>query len=281
MLSLESMERRLENPKAHCVFCQHFHKAAVGEVRWKECMDSSDARIGNDTTEAFALLLFANNCKAWLFEEKVNHGEALWTEYESSARGKESIVDRLLLDQEFVLEEGPGELIVRDAAKQTYKKAAKARKDWLAELCQLPACGEMRRSWQHKTSADENEPNAAEPAAIDKKEREKKRRKLMKGLKKWTGLADTGERKFKGWSDNGHKAFEEWTMGTKSNVGSGKHAHWEKAFREAHVDQQDARRSEEEGVKKHAVNRSVVWELQKHTMLVKCVVWNQKLPFMW
>ena len=103
----------------------------------------------------------------------------------------------------------------------------------------------------------------------------------MKGLKKWTGLADTGERKFKGWSDNGHKAFEEWTMGVKSDVGSGKHALWEKAFREAHVDQQDARRSEEEGVTKCAVNISAVWELQKHTALVKCVVWNQKLPFMW
>ncbi len=41
MLSLESMERRLEDPKARCVFCQCFHKAAVGEVRWKECMDST------------------------------------------------------------------------------------------------------------------------------------------------------------------------------------------------------------------------------------------------
>jgi hypothetical protein len=123
----------------------------------------------------------------------------LWTEHESGKRGKESIVDRLSLDQEFVLEEGPGELLVRDAAKQTWcKKAAKARKDWLAELCQLPLCDKMRRSWQQTAGADENEQNAAEPAANDKKEREKKKRKLMKGLKKWTGLADAGERKFKG-----------------------------------------------------------------------------------
>jgi hypothetical protein len=65
---------------------------------------SSEVRIGNDTTEAFALLLFANNYKAsWLYEEKFTHGDALWTEYESMG-GKESIVDRLLIDQEFVLE---------------------------------------------------------------------------------------------------------------------------------------------------------------------------------
>jgi hypothetical protein len=143
MLSLESVERRLEDPKACCVFHQCFCKAAVGEVRWKECMDNIEERIGNDTTEAFAL---ANNCNAWLCEEKANHGKALWTEHESNAGNKDSIVDRLLCDQEFVLEEGPGELLVHDATrKQTCKKAAKARKDWIRELCHLPVCGEMMR----------------------------------------------------------------------------------------------------------------------------------------
>jgi hypothetical protein len=58
----------------------------------------------------------------------------------------------------------------------------------------------------------------------NKKEREKKRRKLMKGLKTWTGMADEGERKFKGWSDSGHKAFEQWTMSIKNDVSSGKYA---------------------------------------------------------
>jgi hypothetical protein len=33
MLSLESMERRLENPKAYYVFYEFFYKAAVGEQR--------------------------------------------------------------------------------------------------------------------------------------------------------------------------------------------------------------------------------------------------------
>jgi hypothetical protein len=135
-------------------------------------------------------------------------------------------------------------------------------------------------SWQQTAGADENEQNAAEPAANDKKEREKKKRKLMKGLKKWTGLADAGERKFKGWSDNGHEAFEQWTVGVKSNVGSGKHALWEKAFQEAHVDQQDARRIEDEGAKKLAVNRGAVWELQKHAVSEMCCL-KSNLPFMW
>jgi hypothetical protein len=90
---------------------------------------------------------------------------------------------------------------VRDTTKQTYKKAVKVRKHWLAELRCLPICTEMKRSWQHTADEqvvqeNENGTNVAELAGNDnKKEREKKRRKLMKGLKKWTGLADEGERK--------------------------------------------------------------------------------------
>jgi hydroxymethylpyrimidine pyrophosphatase-like HAD family hydrolase len=120
MLSLESIEKRLENPKAYYIFYQFFYKAAVGEVRWKECMDSSEARIGNDTTEAFARLLFANNYKGWLYEKKFNHGQALWTEYGNVPSVKrDSIVDRLLLDLEFVLEKDTEEVVVRDATKKT------------------------------------------------------------------------------------------------------------------------------------------------------------------
>jgi hypothetical protein len=66
-------------------------------------MDSSEERIGNDTTEAL-LLLFANNYKAWLYKEKLAHGsEALCTEYDCDSTGKDSIMDTLLVEQEFVL----------------------------------------------------------------------------------------------------------------------------------------------------------------------------------
>ena len=90
------------NPKAYYVFYEYFYKAAVGESWWKDCMKKIDGRIGNDTTEAFALLLFANNYKAWLYEEKIKHGDELWTEYDSV--GEVSIVDMMLLDQDFNLE---------------------------------------------------------------------------------------------------------------------------------------------------------------------------------
>jgi hypothetical protein len=268
MLSLEDIERRLENPKAYYIFYQFFYKAAVGEVRWKECMDCSEVRIGNDTTEAFALLLFANNYKAWLYEEKLKHGQALWTDYDRDGEGRDSIMDAVLVDQEFVFNEDTEEmLVICDPTKQTYKTAVKARTDWLADFKSRPVCAEMTRSWCHAETNDEaalgneNERNAAGQSE-NKKERDKKRRKLIKGLKKWTGTADQGERKFKGWSDNGHKAFVVYTMNIKDDVANGKYAIWEKAFRVVHAKQQEARMIVEQPAgQKYTVNRSVVWEL--------------------
>ena len=153
MLSLESVEKRLDNPKAYYVFYDYFYKAAVGDRTWKDCMERENVRIGNNTTEAFALLIFANSYKAWLYEEKRKYGPDLQTEYDSdqgeqgesgSESGeKVSIVDQLLLDQEFDLDEDADELLVRVTTDEKYKKAMKARKDWLLELKNLPICLEI------------------------------------------------------------------------------------------------------------------------------------------
>ena len=140
----------MENPKAYYIFYLFFYKAAVGEVCLKQCMDSSEERISNNTTEAFVLLLFANNYKAWLYEEKLAHGEALLrTKYDSCDRdGMDSIVDTLLGEQEFILDEYAGDMpIIFDTTKQLYKKAVKARKDLLVEFKGLPVCTEMMRTW--------------------------------------------------------------------------------------------------------------------------------------
>jgi hypothetical protein len=89
-------------------------------------MDSDEERIGKNTTEAFAILLFLNNFKAWIYEEKMNHGNGLLTEYDSlPSVGIMSIVDKRLVNQEIVLETGVEEVVVQDAASSECKKAAK------------------------------------------------------------------------------------------------------------------------------------------------------------
>jgi hypothetical protein len=52
----------------------------------------------------------------------------------------------------------------------------------------------------------------------------------MKGLKKWTGVANEGEWKFKGWPDKGREVYERWTIAIKEDVDAGKYTLWEKAI---------------------------------------------------
>ena len=60
---MESLKRKWEDPKAHCIFYMCFYTAAVGDVRWKECLSTEDERIGSSTMEAFALLVLENTAR--------------------------------------------------------------------------------------------------------------------------------------------------------------------------------------------------------------------------
>jgi hypothetical protein len=59
--SMESLGRRLKDPKAHSIFCMCFYTAAVGEVCWNECLSKEEGWIGSNTMEAFALLVLVDN----------------------------------------------------------------------------------------------------------------------------------------------------------------------------------------------------------------------------
>jgi hypothetical protein len=106
------------------------------------------------------------------------HGDKLRTEHESESNGKDSIMDKLLKGQEFVLDEDAETmLVVRDSTKESHKKAVKDRKDELAKFRRLPACAEMKSTWHLTTGdeeANENETNAQE-LGVNKKEQKKKR----------------------------------------------------------------------------------------------------------
>jgi hypothetical protein len=84
----------------------------------------------------------------------------------------------------------------------------------------------------------------------------------MKGLKKWTGVADEGERKFKGWSDKGLKAYEKWTIASKEDVDAGKYMLWEKAIQFLHHKAQGRRENNAGNNQKYGVDRCAEWELQ-------------------
>jgi hypothetical protein len=260
MLSFEMIEYRLKYLKAYYVFYQFFYKSAVGDSQWKECVDKKEGRIGNPNTEAFALLLLANNYKAWLYEEKEKHEGRLMTEYDTTPSAENlSVMDVLLVNTEFGDYVTDGLSMIRDPTKKRFKDEAKKRKAWQTNFRDKnPVCAEMTSAWNPPEAGEnENKPNGE----TSKKERLKKRRKLMKGLKKWTGKADEGERRFKGWSDSGHKVYEDWIKSIKEDETEGLYGKWEQTFRKLHAEHQMNKAAEEGVVEKYTVDRSVVWEL--------------------
>jgi hypothetical protein len=82
------------------------------------------------------------------------------------------------------------------------------------------------------------------------KERAKKTRKLTRGLREFTGVPSKGERKCKGWSDEGMVAFENYVKEIRRDEEEGKHATWEKAYRDVTNKLGNAQRDSEEQFQK-------------------------------
>ena len=230
----------MQDPKAYFLFYMYFYTAAVGEVRWKECMTKKDTRIGSNTLEAFALLVLVNNYKAWLYEEKKKHKADLWTEYDSPpSYGKPSIVDKILDGVQFNLEtEITAPVLIYNKEDRTYKKMEKERVEWLENFCQTDNCVRTNDDVLKKATADtrergeeaEAEAEADDPFLL--KERKRKKRKLTRELREFTGASSQGERKHKGWSDEGMVTFEKYVKAIGKDVDEHKYVAWERAYRE-------------------------------------------------
>jgi hypothetical protein len=264
---MESLGRRLEDPKANCIFYMHFCTAAVGEVRWKEHLSDKEGRIGSNTMEAFALLVLVNNYKAWLYEEKKTHQTNLLTECDCPPScGKPSIVDKVLDGVQFNLGEGAtGTSVIYDKNDSTYKKLEKERVDWLEDFCKTGPCQQTNDGVLKKASTDSSDDSVHtgdEDNRFVLKERAKKKRKFTRELREFTGVTSEGERKHKGWSDEGMLAFEKIVKAIKEDVALGKCAPWEKACREVMEKLGHSKRVEEDPLQQARCkpNLSVVYE---------------------
>jgi len=65
MLAFECFEQRWQFPKAYHLFYDQFFKAAVGDRKWKICLQENKP-FANSNTEAFALMILKNNYHAWM-----------------------------------------------------------------------------------------------------------------------------------------------------------------------------------------------------------------------
>jgi hypothetical protein len=152
--------------------------------------------------EAFALLVLVNNYKAWLFEGKKTHQTNLLTKYNSPpSYGKPSIVDKILDGVQLNLEEeATSPTVIYDKNDRTYKNLEKDRVEWLEAFCKTDSCLQTNDGVLKKASTDTSDESVdAEAAAADDlfvlKERAKKKRKLTRELREFTGVPSQGERK--------------------------------------------------------------------------------------
>ena len=239
MPSIESIGRQLKDPKAYFIFYMYFYTAAVGEIRWKKCISKKEERFGSNTMEAFALLVLVNNYKAWLYEEKKAHQTSLWTEYDyPPSCGKPSIVDKILDGVQFNLGMvATSPTVIYDRNDMTYKKLEKERVEWLEAFCKTDHCVQTNNDVLNKATTEVRDRSivaeeAPEDDLIILKERAKKRRKLTRELREFTGVSPEGERKYKGWSDEGMVTFEKYVKAIRKDVEEDKYIAWEKAYRD-------------------------------------------------
>ena len=270
--SIESLGRRWKDPKAYCIFYMYFYTATVGEVRWKEYVSNEEGRIGSNTMEAFAHLVLVNNYKAWLYEEKKTHQSNLLTEYDSPPScGKPSIVDKILDGVQFNLEqqEGPGSpSVIYNKNDTTYKKLEKERIDWLEAFCKTDLCLQTSDGVLQKASTDNSngspgeEEEEPEEDKFVQRERAKKKRKLTRELREFTGVPTKGERRHKGWSDGGMVAFEKYVQTIRKDVEDDKYVAWEKAYRDVMDKLGHSKRGNDKPLEqaRYKPNLSVVYE---------------------
>jgi hypothetical protein len=219
--------------------------------------------------EAFALLVLVNNYKAWLYEEKKTHQTNLLTEYDSPpSYGKPSIVDKILDGVQFNLEEeAASPTVIYDKNDRTYKKLEKERVEWLEAFCKTDPCLQTNDGVLKKASTDTSDESVDAEAAADDdlfvlKERAKKKRKLTRELREFTGVPSQGERKHKGWSDEGMVAFEKYVEAIRKDVEDDKYVAWEKAYRDVMEKLGHLKKDDDEPLQqaRYKPNLSVVYE---------------------
>jgi hypothetical protein len=266
MLSYESMKVRLDNPKAYYVFYEYFYKAAVGEIKWKQALKRGvDERLGNNNTEAFAHVVLQNNYDAWWFAMKDEHGDLLKTEYDTiPGESCKSICELILEDIEFDLQANglllTGHMEGTTADRIELSTMQMMRRNQIRTRLELQT--RIFEEHQDKGSGVQGALEDQQNCMGDRSQINKKKRKLMKGLKRFTGTPTSSEeRRFKGWSDTGHKALEDMVKEIKTDVEGGRYMVWERLYRELVFSDDKNKENEHRKKKPYQVDTTIVWDL--------------------
>ena len=246
MPSIESFQKRLDNPKVYYIFYDYFFKAVMGEKRWKRDLEQNN-RLGTSVAEAFAHALIKNNYFAWLFEYKsASNNTTLKTVYDGKSRTDYGdLCDEVLEGVEITLpsdeEDGnPDYQVLQEATamQDVFNHYKEQRSDLTDETIEAARANKNHME-TFKLHLQQLELYELENTTT-RQEGRKKKCKCMRGLKVYTAAAGSPPSKSsrksptnKGcWSGKANKFMCDMTKSIKSDVESGKHRKWEKVYRD-------------------------------------------------
>jgi len=270
--SIESFQKRHQNPKVYYIFYEYFYKAVMGEARWKESVHKENARFGTNIAEAFTHALLENNYFAWLFDYKSRapptKPSCLKTEYDTVPTADNDshyysyLCDEVVQGFEIVADQelSSGDFLLLPSTDENYAAEEERRQSMQEMIIETAKQDEdrMKQYNEHQTQLD----LFNLPDEYTKEEHSKKRRKCMRGLKVYTAAAknsntisppssrsttkEARNNKDKGWSDKANKFLTEMKARIKADEEAGTQKKWEKMYREIAKAVKKARDSSEE-----------------------------------
>ena len=249
--SVLSFQSRLHNPKVNYLFYEYFYKAVIGEARWKRNMEEKKP-CGTSISEAFTHALLENNYFSWLLDYKMRSGQdcAIITECDDDKKDdqgravkKELFMGAVTAIQvEVPKERGDPYKIYDKHSPQARFDAAKTKTEHLHKKLREKA---RSPDETHKKMFDEiakthsaYKNDVLADATNTRVDVMKKKRKLLKELKVYTGTNEDDEenagrrkkRKTKGWSDDGKRFLVNMTKAIRDELKDNSHKAWEEMY---------------------------------------------------
>jgi hypothetical protein len=160
--------------------------------------DNGSTRMVSPYTEAFTLVILKNNYFAWLLDAKRNSSDQLMTDYDTDLLTSEhlSLAESELQCCYFDLKatrENQNFVVMKSQSLEKYEEVKQAYQKQVDEVREAVSwSAEYKKVLQSiETLNDKNS---------DERTNERKRRKVLKELKPFTGIRVDDEKAFRGWS---------------------------------------------------------------------------------
>jgi hypothetical protein len=215
----EAFQKRLDDPNHYFLFYKYFLRSAVGDEEWKRNSSSNksielSSRLATPLDEAFALVMLQNNYFSWLLEVKEEYGDSLVTDYDSSHRASNGTPLLSLIQYTHLkvcaidLKDGEEEngYVWTTINEEEHDQATS---DAMEVIMRTRGAVQHSKNYTDFVESIKEIKEKEDDFNDDDKKRQIKRRKIMKGLRQYTGAKQENETKKRGWSIRGYQQLME------------------------------------------------------------------------